>query len=200
MSVAMKLEDTTEATSDDALVEQYRSAGERACADELLKRHLGRIWNVVNAMVTNAADTDDIVQDVALKAFRGLDQFRGQSSFSTWIHRIAVNTTLRFLDQRKRLPRNLTVNECASTRELRPSANSHSTPEAAAINVELEQALQAGIASLKPSLRTVIALVVIDGMPPQQVAEIEGCSVNTIYWRVHEARKALQVSLAEYLS
>ena len=81
MSVAMKLEDTTEATSDDALVEQYRSAGERACADELLKRHLGRIWNVVNAMVTNAADTDDIVQDVALKAFRGLDQFRGQSSF-----------------------------------------------------------------------------------------------------------------------
>jgi RNA polymerase sigma-70 factor (ECF subfamily) len=200
MSVAMSHDETTETASDETLVERFRAAGERACADELLRRHWGRLWSVVHAMVLNAADADDVVQEAALKALRGLDQFHGQASFSTWFHRIGVNTALRFLDRRKRLPQSLSESELAAASEVRPGATSNGAPDAASIHSELERAVATGIASLKLAQRTAMALVVIDGMSPQQAAEIEGCSVNTIYWRIHEARKVLQEHLADYLS
>src|SRR5579862_5145523 len=89
-----------EEVSDAALVERSRRE-DMGAYDELVRRYQERIYATVYHMTSNHEDANDLVQETFIKAFRALKSFKGDSSFYTWVYRIAVNKSINFLKQRK---------------------------------------------------------------------------------------------------
>lgn len=180
--------------TDEELIRAFRKSQEAQILDELVRRHLGRVHSMILAIVLNHSDADELTQEVFLRAIRGLDQFNGESQFSTWLFRIAKNTTFRFLERSQRAPvlNNSVVDE-------HPAIDA-GQPDRRLLHSELESEIEAAIASLSPPLRTAMALVMIQGCDVTEAAEIANCTVSTMYWRIHEARKILGGMLERYLS
>lgn len=144
-------------------------------------------------MVLNHADTDDVVQEVFVRVVKGLATFRQESQFSTWLQRVTMNTVYRFLKQRNRRP--LPGTEASPAVE----APSDCEPEHVALHAELDEVIGRALEQLAPAFRGAFVLTVLDGVPPNEVAAIEGCSRATVYWRVHRARRTLKKLLKEWM-
>lgn len=177
--------------SDENLVDGFRESGDLRCLDELVCRHVERVRAMIYPMVLNNADADELTQEVFLRAVTGLAGFRGKSRFSTWLHRIAINTTLSFLRRKGRSP--------VESRENPPdSPDTAPGPGVSAETREMDAAASRALGSLSPALRSAIALTAIQGMSVKEAAAATGCLAATMYWRVHQARKILRNQLAEY--
>ena len=98
--------DTDHGISDEELVELARGAGEGDLRpfDRLVKRHRGKVLANCRYLTRAAADSEDLAQEVFLKAFFALERFEGRSSFTTWLQRIKINHCLNYLDKKKRHP------------------------------------------------------------------------------------------------
>jgi len=144
-------------------------------------------------MVFDQAAADDLTQEVFMRAFSSLATFSGRSRFSTWLYRVALNTTYTFLTREKRSP----VDYRADLPETIQGRNPE--PGDAAIHAELESAVETALGNLSPRLRAAIVLTSLQQMEVKQAAKIEGCTTATMYWRIHEARKQLRRQLQEHL-
>ena len=180
--------------SDEDLARIFRNEGDQGALDRLVRRHLSRVRAMVFAMVLNEADADDLTQEVFVRAIRGLPRFAGRARFSTWISRIAMNTVRTFWAKRAGPVRAADdrLVECASGRV--------TAPDASAMAGELDSQITAALATLSPPLRAAIVLTALEGVPAREAARIENCTVPTMYWRVHKARKILRKQLARYLA
>jgi len=178
-----------DARSDLELIESFQRKDDVEALDCLFERHLLRVRNIIGPMVRNAADADDLTQQVFMRAARGLATFRGQSAFSTWLHRIALNTTYTFLSRRKSktlLPLEIDLPEA-----------SHRNPDRDLMARDRLARVEAAMADLPPILRASLIMVVVEEIPVADVAASEDVTVATVHWRVHKARKLLQKSLGE---
>jgi len=156
----------------------------------VVDHHIGYVRHVVNRMTLNHHDTDDIVQEVFIKAYQKIDTYNGSSAFSTWICRIAYNHTCDFMRKRGR----------ASASELLDSHSiTNTTPFSPLLEDENNRQVHAAIAELPEKQRMAISLVAIDEMEVDEAAEIMGCTRATLYWRVHKARKNLKNKLNHLL-
>lgn len=180
--------------SDEELVDSYQRTRRKQDLDVLLGRYVGRLQGMIYAMVLNHTDADDLTQEVFLRAIRGLPQFAGQSRFSTWLYRVALNTTHRFLQRQAGSP----VDAQAVPPE--PAGPGSDQPDRKAMQAEMNHQITAALAELSPSLRAAMVLTVLEGMSAKEAARIEECSRATMYWRVHRARKILTQRLAKHLS
>jgi RNA polymerase sigma-70 factor (ECF subfamily) len=146
----------------------------------------------VQTMVLNSADTDDLTQEIFLRAFRGLSHFHGKAEFSTWLYRITMNVTRTFLDQRTR-------SRTASTGTLLDDSCAPNDPaDKAAMRAEFSDDVTIALGELSVSLRAAIVLS-IQGLSVKEAATAEGCNVATMYWRLHQARKTLGQRLKKHL-
>ena len=179
--------------SDQHLIDQFRETGQVEFLEELLQRHLCSIRQAVFQMVLDHDVADDVTQTVFLKVVRGIERFEGRAEFSTWLFRIAINTARSSLRKEAR-SRVQFYGELPET-----SAMSGCAPDGAVMQTELTAEIQAALCRLSPQLRAALMLVCLQGKTSQEAAEIEGCSVDTIYWRVHQARRQLKKLLAEHL-
>jgi RNA polymerase sigma-70 factor (ECF subfamily) len=179
--------------NDEQLVSTYRESGKAELLDQLMVRHLPKVRGLVFRMLLDDGSTDDVTQEVFLKAFRGLDSFQGQSKFGTWLYRVAINVVHDFLRKENR--------SRVEYRADLPQPESEAVkPEQAALQSELMGEVHQALAGLSPSLRAAMALTVLDQHSPKEAAEIEDCSLETMYWRIHEARKQLKQGLNHYVT
>ena len=181
-----------EALTDEQLVVGFRDGGNMRYFDELVRRHTPRIRAVIAPMVLDETDTDDLVQQAFINAFRGIHGFRGGSKVATWLHRIAVNAAYSFLRGRQR--------NIVDAREDPPeeSAAPHEVPDKQCLAQELSAAVQIAIGRLSPKLRAAVSMILMNDMDVAEAARIENCPVATMYWRVHQARKELDGPLRRY--
>jgi len=149
---------------------------------------------MVYQMVLNDADADDVTQEVFVCVIRGVEQFRGGSRFSTWLHRIVLNTVRSFFRRRRR------GHEPAGEALRDPAADAGVAPDRRAMGNELDAAVSEAIGSLPEPLRTALVCTTLQGMGVREAARIAGCAPATIYWRVHKARKLLRQRLGDYLA
>lgn len=185
--------DSQDEMSDSELVQAVLSTGNARFYDRLIQRHAGRIYSMVYGMVLNHADTEELVQDIFLRAYLKLDGFKRKSTFSTWLYRIAFNTVL---DHQRKTGRN----PVASVAEPPPSSAPRSSqPDANLSNREMDRDIRKALERLSPKLRAAIVCHVIDGMSVPRIAKAQKCSQATIYWRIHSARKKLRKDLGKYL-
>ena len=184
-------EDGLNDLADEQLVARSQASGCAESLDELLRRHLRKVRSLVFSMVLNHSRADDLTQEVFLRAIRGLKGFRAEAKFSTWLFRIAWNVLQDERSQRE--------TESIHSKPLGALASSSDSPDRVALQRELDQQIEAGLAGLSPKLRAAIVLTSLQQLSAEEAAELESCSTATMYWRIHEARRQLQARLANYL-
>lgn len=175
--------------SDEELIAAYHR-GEEGVLTVLVERHLGAVGAYCQQLTLNRDKAQDITQETFVKAIRSLATFRGVASFRTWLLQIATNVVRDSWSRgRKEVP-------YTDDGEL---AHRGESPEQVAIEAELDQAIQMGLSELPLPLRTAFVLTTLQGLTSQQVADLEGCTISTIYWRVHEARKLMKRRLQSWI-
>jgi len=181
------------ALTDARLVAAYRESGEPSLVDELVRRHLPRVNALIFQMVLDESVADDLTQEAFLRALRGLNSFRGKSTFGTWLFRVAMNTAYSHLKRQKNSP--VQYRSDVPERE-----STQSGPDGAVLEAELDAEIKAAMAELPPDLRAAMTLISFEGLDAKQAGEIEGCPPGTIYARVHHARQRLRRRLQKWLS
>ena len=198
---ATNIEAETPATADDMSLVSRSRRGEMAAYDELVRRYQERIYATMYHMTSNHEDANDLAQESFIKAYQALKTFKGDSSFYTWLYRIAVNKAINFIKQRRnRISKSL--NDLDVQVEHDPdlvALISHKTPRREAGLAELQEKLNAAILKLSEQHRAVVVLHDIQGLPHEEIAETMGCNVGTVRSRLFYARQQLQGLLAEYL-
>ena len=169
--------------------------------DELIRRYQERIYATVYHMTSNHEDANDLVQETFIKAYRALKSFKGDSSFYTWVYRIAVNKTINFLKQRKNRVQ-LSLNDMDFNAEHDPdlvSLISEKTPRRDLNLAELQDKLNVAMQRLSEQHRMVVTLHDIQGFSHEEIGKIIGCNVGTVRSRLFYARQQLQAYLSDYL-
>lgn len=180
------------AVEDDALIRRYLDTGCGQAANQLAERHVARVHALIRSMVLDDGVADDLTQETFLRAFGKLNSFQGQATFTTWLFRIAMNQVHSHLERKQRSP-------VVFRSDVPESAIDHS-PERRSQEFELRTDIEEALAALPPKLRAAIVLTRLQGKTTAEAAEIEGCGVPAMYWRVHAARRKLKKRLARHLS
>jgi RNA polymerase sigma-70 factor (ECF subfamily) len=191
----------TDDLGDVALVRAARG-GDLDAFDGLVVRHRERIYNLIYHMTSHHEDATDLAQDVFVKAWKALGNFKGESSFYTWVYRIAVNHTLNHLKQRRNRTVHLSLNDMDFNAENDPDLVqlvSHQTPRRAASLKELSQRLNAAMQKLSEEHRAVVVMHDIQGMPHDEIAGVLDCNPGTVRSRLYYARQQLQAHLSDLL-
>ncbi len=149
--------------------------------DELVRRYQERIYATVYHMTSNHEDANDLVQETFIKAYRALKTFKGDSSFYTWVYRIAVNKTINFLKQRKNRA-HMSLNDVDLNAENDPdlvALVSEKTPRRDLNLAELQDKLNAAMLKLSEHHRMVVTLHDIQGLSHEEIGEIMDCNIGT---------------------
>jgi RNA polymerase sigma-70 factor (ECF subfamily) len=189
-----------EGTDTDAELVARARAGEMTAFDSLITRHRARVHSMITTIVRNEADAWDVSQEVFLRAWRNLARFRSDSTFATWLHRIATNCALDWLRRVRVRPLFLADSPSGEPDGLRAIDNTVATepsPRAAAENAELRQRINAALERLSPAHRTVLLLKEVEGLKYDEIARNMNCSIGTVMSRLFHARKNMQRILSE---
>jgi len=176
-------------------------AGDRAAFRQLVEKYHPEVFRIVSGMIRDADEADDVSQEVFLKIHRSLDRFMGQSRFSVWLYRVAVNQCLDNLKSRKRRPETVTFDDFSEEAERAFHALFADPSPNAAEGLEEEQlqsAVQRMILSLAPEQRVVVTLKDMEGMSQEEIANILGCPVGTVKSRLTRARETLKERLRPF--
>lgn len=157
-------------------------AGDRSAFDGLYTEHVGHVYAVCLRMTGERMRAEQLTQDAFVCAWRSLGTFRGQSAFSTWLHRLAVNVVLEDERRTKRRERRITVVEDVAMYD---AAGRTADTES---RLELERA----IAALPPGARQVLVLHDIEGYRHEDIAQMMGIAVGTAKAQLHRARQLLR--------
>jgi len=184
---------------DTVLVERTK-AGDASAFDELVRRYSPRVYGLVYNMTSNHEETNDLLQDIFLKAYRSIKGFRGDSSFYTWIHTIGMNMTINFLKKRNRR-RGPSLDDIDARIENDPDfieATAGTDPRREANLSELQKRLNEALQKLSHDHRAVVTMFDIQGMPHAEIAKILGISEGTVRSRLFYAHRQLQNYLEEF--
>ncbi len=177
---------------DHSLVKACR-AGQTEAFGVLVRRHQDRLYSTILRLVGSPEDAQDVLQDAFIRAFEKLNQFHGESSFYTWIYRIAVNFALS--GHRKRQNRRTAglFRPGRNGQLVEPADRSRENdPTIAVERVERETAIEAALAALGPEHRTVIILKDFDGRRYEEISDLLEIPVGTVRSRLHRARCELR--------
>ncbi len=175
--------------------------GDQNAFRQLVLAYQERIFVVVRSMVRNQEDARDIAQDVFIKAYASLGSFRGQSSFYTWLYRIAVNMAIDFRRKMDRKPSSAYDDQReadGAEGAFVPDARQFS-PERALKDKELGRHIMEAVDQLPEEQRTAIILRELEGLSYKEIAEVMGCSQGTVMSRLFYGRKKLQERLKDFL-
>src|SRR5438046_1411914 len=160
--------------------------GDLEAYDGLVRRYQERIYATIYHMTANHEDANDLAQETFIKAYQALNSFKGDSSFFTWIYRIAVNKTINFLKQRKNRT-HMSLNDLDFNAEHDPdllALVSDKTPRREAYLTELQQKLNEALQKLSEPHRLVVTLHDVQGLAHEEIAQIMDCNVGTVRSRL----------------
>ena len=169
--------------------------------EELVEQYQQGIINHAYSMFLNREDAFDMAQETFIKAFNAIASFNRQSSFKTWLFRIATNVCLDELRRRKRRAAtvSLTVEEDGDSPGVQIDvADASADPAEAAQQAFLRHAIEKAIGELDTEYRTAIVLREIEGMDYNEIAKTMGCSLGTVKSRISRARAQLREKLMQY--
>ncbi len=175
-----------------ALIERART-GDAAAFETLVAPYDRRILSLAYDLVGNAEDARDVYQEALLAVYRALPVFRLESSFATWMQRIAVNQALKF---RRRRQRQVPPEMAAEAAEERSGER---TPEQVVLNQELRGQLEQSLAGLSSQERLAFALCHLQGVKLMEAARVMDCSVGAVKSYLFRARDKVKRRLADYL-
>jgi len=168
-------------------------AGDVAAFERLSSAYADRLFMLLLRLLGDRGEAEDVAQEVMLRAWQGISRFRGQSSYFTWLYRIAVNEANRALEKRARRPAGVPI----GADELQLPDSPLLDPSRQAENNELREALARALAELPPALRTAIVLRDVEGLSTQEAAEIAGIGQAAFKSRLHQARLRVRAAIGD---
>jgi RNA polymerase sigma-70 factor, ECF subfamily len=178
-------------TNDDTRVVNLAKQGDVPAMSSLYDKYRRRIYNLCLRMVRDQADAEDLTQDVFVQLFRKIDTFRGESAFSTWLHRLAVNMVL--MEIRSRNSKRYSFIPIESKNENDDYFYEELGREDQGLRSSLDRiTLQSAMEELPPGYRVVFLLHDVHGYEHQEIAEILSCSVGNCKSQLHKARLKLR--------
>jgi RNA polymerase sigma-70 factor, ECF subfamily len=185
--------------SDEVLIERARR-GDVAAVEVLLERHQAQVYRFGVRLCRDPDDAEDVLQDTLLAAARGLREFRGGASLSTWLYTIARSFCIKHRRRSKFAPPEDVRGEPERQREREAAVDPRDSPEDSLAGREVERALEEAVRSLEPMYREVLVLRDMEGLTAPEVAEVLGISVVAVKSRLHRARVAVRERVAPLLS
>jgi RNA polymerase sigma-70 factor (ECF subfamily) len=187
--------------TDEALVVAAQGGANRAF-DELVRRYRDKVFRLSYKILRHEDDAAEALQDAFLSAYRGLKNFKAESTFSTWLYRIATNASL--MKYRKRRDGHVSLEQSQGPdgegAEAMQIADWSALPETELMSAETREVLAEGIVRLPEELRTVFVLRDIMEKSNQEVAEELELTVAAVKSRLHRARLALRDRLNRYFA
>ena len=171
-------------------------AGDERALGILLERHLPAVYRFGVKMCRDPEDAKDVVQDTLLAAARGLREFRGASSLSTWLFTIARSFCIKKRRTRVGAPREFVSLDSEDARRLTADG---SAPDEMAGDHQFAKALDLAIADLEPMYREVLVLRDVEGLTAPEAAQVLGVGVDAVKSRLHRARVIVRSRLAPLL-
>ena len=178
-------ETETKQTTDYALA-QKAAGGDMPAFEELYQRHNRRVYSLCLRMTQNVSEAEDLAQEVFIQLFRKIGSFRGESAFTTWLHRLTVNQVLMHFRKRSVKLEQTTEEGETPVQIVMGTENPNAMPVVDRI------ALDKAIAQLPPGYRTVFVLHDVEGHEHEEIARMLGCSVGTSKSQLHKARMKLR--------
>lgn len=180
--------------SDADLIARFK-AGDHAVFDVLYRAHVGKVQAKLFAILGPDADVDDLIQITFIQVHRSIHDFRGDSAFTTWLHRITVNVALSHRRRQRRLENR--QQELAAT-HAEPSDPAPG-PDDICGSRQAFRMLYDILEHMKPHKRTAYVLFEIEGHSLEEIAEIVGASPNTVSTRLRAARQEVQRAVEKRL-
>ena len=178
----------------DAALVRLAQAGDERAFQALVVKYQRRIARHVARYVRRAGDVEEVVQDAFIRAYRGLGAFRSDSSFYSWLYRIATNAAFSFL---KKDARELHADESAEPFE--PGVSDEQTPERILLARQIGDAVERAMARLQPELAEALTLYEVEGKSYQEIAQMMGTPIGTVRTRIFRAREFIAQRLEPVL-
>lgn len=172
------------AFDDEAVLVEACRRGERPALHALYERYRRRVFALI-ARIVGAQDAEELTQDVFLRAFRGLEKFRGEAQLSTWMYRLAVNAALSHATRAQARQRRNVSDEAL---EKMPALDGSPDTGDPRLRAKLSEALEA----LPAGYRAVLVLHDVEGLQHDEIAVILGCRVGTSKSQLHKARAKMR--------
>lgn len=173
---------------DDHDLVRAAGGGDVRAFEQLYRKHARRVFAVLWRLCGHEARAEDLVQEAFVRAWQALPGFRFESAFSTWLHRLAVNTALMDLRARR-------GGEAMETGD--DALDAHATSDSAGHRTALRLDLERAIATLPPRARAVLVLYDIEGWKHEEIATELGMAVGSSKAQLHRARQLLRARLGE---
>lgn len=180
---------------DNDLIERTK-AGKPGAFDELYYAYVDRVHRHLYRVVGPDADLEDLVQQTFVQVYKRIDTFRAESSFSTWLHRVALNVTLTHLRKRDRWFRPQTSEVLLPL----PAPVPAEAPDEAVSRREKHEALYVALSRVKPKKRLVFVLYEIEGHTLEEISKLVDAPVNTVAARLRTARQEVRRTLEKQLA
>jgi len=167
---------------------------DEAAFDELLRTHGPRIRSVVERLIGDAAEAEDLTQEVFVSVFKAIGEFRGDSKLSTWIHRIAINhchNRRKYLGRRARPGKEAWDDDAHEDGVHAPLVARVARPDEAAEGNEAERMVRTALAALAEDHRVLVVLRDLEGLAYDEIQTITGLPEGTVKSKLHRARAEL---------
>lgn len=188
------------AAIDDLTLAQRIGRQDHSAFEQLMRRYNGQLFRVARAILKDAADAEDALQEAYLSAYRAIGDFHGTAALSTWLTRIVINQALGRLRSRRR---NDVVVAMTPAMRAEPTLQEHfvderpeQSPEYGALQIQIRRLLENKIDALPVNFRTVFILREVEELTVEETAECLGIPAATVRTRLHRARAQLRESLA----
>ena len=193
MSRIQKIMDPT--TTDLTLVRQTK-LGDHHAFDMLMLKHQQKLAYVISRYLKLPQQIEDIVQEAFIKAYLGIMSFREDSRFSTWLHRIGVNTAIDFLAaERRRIPLDQPPLRTDSNDPIALEIVDNNNPEQLLVTQQTNEKVTKALGKLPKELRWAITLREFDGLSYEEIAAIMDCPIGTVRSRIFRARENISAIL-----
>ena len=192
------LENTT-AASDQAIVERVQQ-GDKEAYNILVLRYQHKVCDIAYKYVNNYVDANDIAQESFIRAYRALANFRGESSFYTWLYRIVSNTAKSYLEQNQKHRYSVDVDdpEFDNQQDVKGLLITNDSPDALLESDELHKIVSQAMEDLPEDLRRAIVLREVEEMSYEDIASIMDTPIGTVRSRIFRARQFIEDRLAQF--
>ena len=176
--------------ADRALVDAA-AAGDREAFDELVRRHQSAIVGLARSLTGGSVDAEDAAQEVFVRAWRSLGSFRGDSTFRTWLHRIALNVVSSYHGRLSRVRR---LFQFAAPERESAEDPMESAPDRASLEdrIVVRDAIDKALAALPDELRVAVVLRDVQGLDYREIAQLLGVPMGTVESRIFRGRQRLR--------
>ncbi len=165
--------------------------GDRSAFELLVVKYQNKVASIVSRYIDDLNDIADATQEVFIKAYRGIQNFRGDSAFYTWLYRITLNTAKNYVQKKRNVPIKTSLEEQDAEEIIAESWKTQDTPEHLLGRSQLAEAIQSALSVMPEELSVALVLREFEGLSYDEIAKVMECPVGTVRSRIFRARELL---------